>query len=376
MEIPFAFGKIVSGKEFTGRENETEMLVRNFETGLNTIILSPGRMGKSSLVLKATEDVKKRNPKIIFCFINLFNVKNEEEFFHSFTRNIILSSSLKISEVMETVKRFLGKFSPKISFGADPMKEFSLSLDWKGVIKNPDGILDLPEKICLSGKKKIVICIDEFQNACSMKNSAAFLKKLRSHWQKHKLVSYCLCGSKKNMMPDLFSNPSMPFYKFGEIVYLNKISVDDWKKFIIKRFTETGKTIDEEAILEIISLADCNSFYIQQIAQQCWLRTEKYCSLNIVSDSFINIINQYEYQFRILTSSLTITQVNFLKALVNEEKQFSSKETIWKYSLGTSANVLRIKKSLSEKEIIDINGIEITLLNPIYKIWLKENYFR
>jgi uncharacterized protein len=375
MKIPFEFGKIVSGDEFTGRENETELLERNFESGINTVIISPGRLGKSSLVLKAAEGVKKKNPKIIFCFIDLFNVRNEEEFYHAFARNIILSSSLKISEVMETVKRFLGKFSPKISFGADPMKEFSLSLDWKGVIKNPDGILDLPEKICISGKKKIVICIDEFQNACSMKNSSAFLKKLRSHWQKHKSVSYCLCGSKKNIMPELFTNPSMPFYKFGEIVYLNKIEVDDWKKFIIKRFNDTGKTIDEETALEIISLADCHSCYIQQLAQQCWLRTEKYCSLNIVSDSFINIMNLLEYQFRALTSSLTITQVNFLKAIVNEEKQFSSKDVIWNYSLGTSANVLRIKTSLSEKEIIDIKGSEITLQDPVYKIWLKENYF-
>jgi uncharacterized protein len=277
---------------------------------------------------------------------------------------------------METVKHFLGRFTPKISFGADSMNEFYLTLDWKEVIKDPDDILDLPEKISTSKKKKIVICIDEFQNISSFKNPVTFQKKLRSHWQKHKSVSYCLFGSKRHMMLDVFSNPSMPFYKFGDIVFLNKIELNDWKKFIIKRFNDTGKSIDEEIALKIISLADCHSYYVQQIAQQCWLRTDKHCSLEIVSDSLDNVLNQLDFLFQTLTGSLTKTQVNFLKALINEEKQFSSKDTIMKYSLGTTANVLRIKTSLSEKEIIDINGREIILQDPMYKLWLKEYYFK
>lgn len=375
MDIPFTFGRIVSGKDFTDREKETENLIANFESGINTIILSPGRWGKSSLVLKASEAVKKNKPGIVFCYIDLFNIKDEEEFYKSFSRNIIHSTSSKVSEVMETVKRFLGKFNPKISFGTDPMNEFSLSLDWREVVMRPDEILDLPEKISASRKKKIVICINEFQNINNFNNPLSFQKKLRAQWQKHKSVSYCIYGSKKNMLMDVFANPSMPFYKFGNVMFLNKIGKDDWKKFIVKRFSETNKNIDEETAEKIVVLADCHSYYVQQIAQQCWLRTNKACTVETVNDSVEIILNQLDFLFQSLTGSLTKNQVNFLKALMNEEKQLSSKDTIYKYSLGTSANVLRIKTSLSEKEIIDINGSEITLQDPLYKLWLKNYYF-
>ena len=57
-------------------------------------------------------------------------------------------------------------------------------------------------------------------------------------------------------------------------------------------------------------------------------------------------------------------------------KQLSSKETLEAYNLGTSANVNRTKNSLENKEIIDLSRNDITLLDPMYKSWLKSRYFR
>ena len=50
METPFIFGKIATDKNFTDREMETSSLVQNFTSLINTIIISPRRWGKSSLV--------------------------------------------------------------------------------------------------------------------------------------------------------------------------------------------------------------------------------------------------------------------------------------------------------------------------------------
>ena len=69
------------------------------------------------------------------------------------------------------------------------------------------------------------------------------------------------------------------------------------------------------------------------------------------------------------------TQLNFLKALIRGESQLSSKETINKYNLGTSANVIQIKKALIKKEIIDNPGKKIEILDPVFAIWLKKRYF-
>ena len=52
------------------------------------------------------------------------------------------------------------------------------------------------------------------------------------------------------------------------------------------------------------------------------------------------------------TDNLTNNQLNYLKALIDGVKQLSSKETMESYKLGTSANVLRIKEGLENKEVI------------------------
>ena len=55
METPFIFGKIATEKNFTDRKLETANLVQNFTSLINTIIISPRRWGKSSLVNKAAK---------------------------------------------------------------------------------------------------------------------------------------------------------------------------------------------------------------------------------------------------------------------------------------------------------------------------------
>ena len=49
-EAPFVFGVRVEGDSFTDRREETERLKANFTYGVNTILISPRRMGKTSLV--------------------------------------------------------------------------------------------------------------------------------------------------------------------------------------------------------------------------------------------------------------------------------------------------------------------------------------
>ena len=78
METPFIFGKIATEKNFTDREKETADLVQNFMSLINTIIISPRRWGKSSLVNKAAKLAMAQDSNLRICHIDLFNVRSEE----------------------------------------------------------------------------------------------------------------------------------------------------------------------------------------------------------------------------------------------------------------------------------------------------------
>jgi len=177
------------------------------------------------------------------------------------------------------------------------------------------------------------------------------------------------------MLMDIFSNPELPFYRFGDIMVLAKIDNSVWGDFIVQRFADTGKQITIDQGRQIAELVDNHSYYVQQLAQQVWFRTDPVCTDQTISASMTDLTNQLSLLFQGIVSSLSSRQLNFLRAVVNGEPRLSSKETISAYDLGTSANVVRIKEMLTAREIIDVNGSDVQILDPVFKHWLVTDYF-
>jgi hypothetical protein len=70
---------------------------------------------------------------------------------------------------------------------------------------------------------------------------------------------------------------------------------------------------------------------------------------------------------------MSATQLNFLKAVASgERKNLTSAKTLQKYKLGTSANVVKIKKHLLYAEFIDIRNKEAFFIDPIYELWFRK----
>lgn len=375
MKTPFTFGKLVVETDFTDRVSETRRLISNFNSSVNTILISPRRWGKSSLVAKAANSIQNKSKKKVFCMIDLNNIRSEEQFYKLLATKVLQQSSSRIEAILENAKLFLGRFIPNISFSPNPETDLKLSLDWSEVSKEPDDILDLAEKIAVKTKKQIIICIDEFQNISEFDHPVDFQKKLRAHWQLHQHVTYCIYGSKRHMLMEVFSSPSMPFYKFGDIIFLEKIKEKDWIDFIIKRFQETGKHIDAVSAAMIANSCENHPYYVQQLAQQVWLRSSRNCRLEIIQEAFEDLILQLSMLFQMITDDLSMKQIGFLNALTNSEEHVTSQSVLIKYQLGTSANVIKIKKVLHDREIIDIVGRKIEFMDPLYKYWLKKYYF-
>lgn len=376
METPFVFGKLAVNQNFTNRNAEKQQLIWNFNSLVNTVIISPRRWGKSSLVQMTAQEAMKKNKKLHFCFLDVFSVRTEEQFYQHLAIEVLKVSASKVELLLDNAGKFLGRFLPKLSFSPDSQNEISLSLDWQEVKKQPDDILNMAEKLAIEKGWKIIICIDEFQNISTFEDPLAFQKKLRSQWQKHQHVAYCLYGSKRHMLMDVFTNPSMPFYKFGNLMFLEKIKKEDWISFIVDRFEETQKHISKDCAALIADLAECHPYYVQQLAQQSWFRTADHCSVEIIQEALQGVVAQLSLLFQSKTDELTNYQINFLKALIDGVEKFSSKETLDEYKIGTSANVSRVKNTLENKEIIDIQGTHISLLDPMYKNWLSTWYFK
>ena len=95
-ESPFNFGHPAECLLFIKRTGERKRLAANISAHINTILISPRRWGKTSLVYQAASDLKNR--KLIFCFIDAFNIRTEERFYSELARQLIKCTSNKMEE--------------------------------------------------------------------------------------------------------------------------------------------------------------------------------------------------------------------------------------------------------------------------------------
>ena len=371
---PFVFGKIATRENFTDRIAESKQLEANFKNLVNTIIISPRRWGKSSLVERACMSLK-NDKEYAIVKMDAFNCRTEEVFYKTFSKAVISAMNNAVEGMMESARKYLSRFLPTITMSDSEGKyEFSLKIDLKDKSFSPDDILDLPQLVAADKKKKLVICIDEFQTIKDYEDSVAFQRNLRSHWQKHQDVCYCLYGSKRNMMVDLFADEKNPFYKFGDILFLEKISKIHWVDFIVERFQSTGKNISMQMAGYIADLAENHPYYVQQLSQLVWFRCADECTWQDVDEAFGGLVGQLSLVFSMIVDELTPKQINFLFAVADGVTNYTSMEVLSKYKLGTSANVKNLKNALSSKEIIDILPNGISIQDPIFKYWLQNVY--
>lgn len=374
MEIPFIFGKIADGKDFTDRVADTERLLMNLRGLVSTVIISPRRWGKTSLVNHVLERMAD-DKEYVTCKVDIFNCRTEEQFYQAYANAVLRASATKMDGLVEMAKRYLRSFGPKLTFGEmGSQYEMEIGMDFRDRQYSVDEILDLPQKIAEERGKKVVVCIDEFQNVSAYDDPVGFQRQLRAHWQGHNKVGYCLFGSKKHMLLDIFSNYEMPFYKFGDIMFLDKIKEAEWVEYIVKRFGETGKEIDEETARYVTQRVECHPYYVQQLAQLSWLRTEGRCDAGVVDAAFNGLVDQLALLFSNIVDSLRARQIAFLQAVADGVENYTSAEVLWRYGLGTSANVKNLKSALLDRDLIDAEGRRLRIQDPVFAYWLKTRY--
>ena len=374
MEIPFVYGKIADGTNFTDRTQDTEKLVNNFKGLVNTVIISPRRWGKTSLVNHALQRMSNENGYLL-CQIDIFNCRTETQFYQAYVNSLLKASYTKLDEFLAAAKKYVGTFGPKLTLSDSQMQyELAFGIDFKDKQYSYDEILDLPQQIALERGKKFIVCIDEFQNVSNYEDALGFQRKLRAHWQRHNQVGYCMFGSKRHMLLDIFSNYEMPFYKFGDILFLDKIGEQEWVAFITDRFEQTGKRISTTQASRIAQYVACHPYYVQQLAQLVWLRTETVCKDTLIDAAFEALVGQLSLLFSNIIDTLTAKQISFLQAIAHGERNFSSREVLSKYQLGTSANIKNLRKAMQDKDLIDVMPNSIQLQDPLFAYWLTHKY--
>ncbi len=301
-------------------------------------------------------------------------VNCEEEFLELFAEEIIKASSTKWEDWIKSGKDFFKQVIPKISFGVDPNSDFTLSFDWSELGKNRKEILNLPETIAQRKKIKFIIGLDEFQNLSLFSEYKKFEKNMRAVWQRQKKVTYCIFGSKRYMMTNIFDNSANPFYRFGDVILLSKISTEEWTNFIYSGFKKTNKHIDKSLAEIIPRIMKNHSWYVQQLSHYTWNLTSKRATEVEIKKALEEVISANTPLYQQEVEHLSRTQLNLLKAVANNEVQLTSTFVMQKYNLGTPRNVSKNKETLIKKDIINKVDAGYEFLDTAFEIWFNKKF--
>lgn len=371
---PFQFGTLATENNFIDRVEDRKLLKQLLSSHINVMLISPRRWGKSSLVKKAMSELVVEDRNVRVCYIDAFSIGSEAEFYRTFASQVIACASSKMERWIEDAKKFLMGVVPQVVLN-DQVTDFA-AFDLKFVPQEKDKmtILQLPEMLAKEKGIRIVVCIDEFQQLANLPEYSDMEGKMRSVWQQQQLTSYCLYGSKRNMMLNIFNNSNSPFYRFGQVIFMNKIAKEHWMPFIISAFENTGKSISTDFVERICDIVACHSWYLQQLCYFIWSYTATEVTEEVFELGLKQVMNINTPMFQNDTESLSSTQIELLKAIANGEQHFSSQAVKQIYSLGNPNTIVKNKRTLQNKDIVEMQKNEFVFVDPIYQLWFKEEY--
>ena len=340
-KIPFEYGSIAENEYFIDRIEDRKDLKTFLGGGINVMLISPRRWGKSSLVKAAMEELKQEQKDVRVCYLDAFKIFSEEEFYNKFASAVLQG----VSSTME--KRWA---------------------------ESAEEILNLPEKIAKAKGIHVIVCIDEFQQLANLPDWKRLEGTMRSVWQGQHSTTYCLYGSKRHMMMDIFGNSKNPFYRFGQMMTLKKIAKEYWKPFIHDSFYNYGKSISDEMIERICNAVQCHSWYMQQFCFLIWTRTATEVTEEIYQSQLTKLLDTNTDMFITDIDGMPASQIAFLRAVCMGETHFNAQQVVAEYGLGAPRTITKNKKALVERDFIEKSGDGFKMVDPVFELWFKREY--
>ena len=94
-----------------------------------------------------------------------------------------------------------------------------------------------------------------------------------------------------------------------------------------------------------------------------------------INDSLFEVVNANSPLFQKEIETMSITQLNLLKAICSGETQLTSIDTMQKYRLGTPRNVSKNKAILINNDMISNGDGKYEFLDPVFELWFRKQYF-
>ena len=359
---------IAKGNAFCNRVAERKQLIGNVKKGQHTIVISPRRYGKSSLILYSLDE-----SKFLYERVDLFvavSAKTIEEQILNGVKNLLNRVSSVPEQVVAVIKSNIRNLKSKWIVGTDGFKIELIPGNESDSVSVITESLQMLENVLRKKKLMAVFFIDEFQEIGVLANSKGIEGAIRHVAQESEKLRFVFSGSNRHILTNMFDDRTRPLYSLCDRITIDRMKEEDYVAYINAVSNKSwGKDLDKSVIDEILLLTERHPYYVNVLCDKIWSHCDnKFPAHPVVAQLWQEYIFQEKSKIAKDLSSLNTSQKKLLIAISKgATKDFTSKATLHELDFSSSA-VIKSLKLLEEGDYINrhING-GYFIVDPLIK---------
>lgn len=331
---------LASGKAFCNRVQERQRLHDNIQAKQHTLIMSPRRYGKTSLIKFTAQETG-----VLFGEADLFvaiDANNIEHQIMTAIKNIISQVNTPIEQALDILRQFFIKIGSKWTVGTQginialiPANEHDAATTIREGLQALD---DLLEKKSVSA----IFFLDEMQEVGQVAEGKSIEGALRHVAQQTKNLTFIFSGSNRHLLSNMFYDKARPLYKLCDRMILNRISKQDYEKHINKFIQKKWhQSLTSESFDKLIQLTQRHPFYVNNLCRRILISNQKTLpSIKQIENIWIDMVKEERQELVREMSSLSHGQRQILIAIAKgNNKALTSKLFLQQVNMsGSSVN--------------------------------------
>ena len=319
LDFPFHFGTVATGEFFYDRKDECAALHDEIAGGQNVVLYAPRRYGKTSLAMRVAEEWKRDGFTCLY--FDLMRVDSLDEFLRDYA-DAALAAEGRTERGLRAILSALASLRPKLTLGDDGKPSLEIDFGHHGATaKSLAEVLALPETLS-SGKRRIVVVFDEFQEIAALSRRVPAERVFRSVIQHQQWTRYVFLGSKTHLLRRMFDDRTRPFYRSATPMVLGKPPEEESRAFLRNRFRAAGMSLPASVADAILKVSENVPYHLQAVALRTWASARRRASdkpsTDDVATAVENLVDLHRETFEATAASLSETQRRLLSAIARD----------------------------------------------------------
>ncbi len=370
---PFHYGTPVEGEFFTGRRAELDALVARMRDGINVVLVSPRRYGKTSLHRAAQARLSAGRARAAVIEVNLLRAGSPVRLAGMLAAGAFHLPGGHWARARQALPEFLRRLhvAPMVTFdpAGNPRFGFDTALGGAELdLVLADVYALLAE---MRGKRPAVLILDEFQAVDLV--GPELPRVLKGLADDYASVSLVLAGSKRHLMERLFTDREAPLYGMCQRLALGPIPETEIIPYLVTRAAAGGRSMDEATAAEIVAFAGPVPNDIQHLAYDAFEAATDGIDRTAVLSGMSRAVAHDAALFADALGRLSPGQARLLTALARHppDEPYSA-SFARRVGLATGSSVRKaLLPLLANDDVVERDG-RLVVADPFFAAWLRE----